>query len=262
MSNEQIQDVEPITSVAVQPESVQATNLIQVIERAAVNPDVDIDKMERLLQMKERLDAKAAEQEFSIAMAESQKEMSPIAKDADGESNKYASYAAIDRVLRPIYTKNGFALSFGTEDGAPELEVRVVCYVSHIAGHTRKVHIDIPADGKGPKGGAVMTRTHATGSAATYGMRYLLKMIFNVAVGEADDDGNGAGRKPVELITDEQAIGIHAKLSDNEIPLPPFLKWLATAVKAESIEAIQVNVLDTVNRRIDSAIRAKEKNSA
>ena len=32
--------------------------------------------------------------------------------------------------------------------------------------------------------------THATGSAVSYGQRYLLKMIFNVAVGEDDRDGN------------------------------------------------------------------------
>ena len=38
-----------------------------------------------------------------------------------------------------------------------------------------------------------MTKTHATGSAFTYGQRYLLKMIFNVATGEQDDDGQKAG---------------------------------------------------------------------
>jgi hypothetical protein len=35
-----------------------------------------------------------------------------------------------------------------------------------------------------------MTKTHAAGAAMSYGMRYLLKMIFNVAVGEDDRDGN------------------------------------------------------------------------
>jgi hypothetical protein len=48
----------------------------------------------------------------------------------------------------------------------------------------------MPADGKGAKGGDVMTKTHATGAAMSYGMRYLLKMIFNVAIGEDDKDGN------------------------------------------------------------------------
>ena len=46
--------------------------------------------------------------------------------------------------------------------------------------------------GKGAKGGDVMTKTHAFGSGTSYGMRYLLKMIFNVAIGEEDDDGNSA----------------------------------------------------------------------
>jgi hypothetical protein len=38
-----------------------------------------------------------------------------------------------------------------------------------------------------------MSRTHATASALSYGMRYLLRLIFNIAVGESDDDGNKAG---------------------------------------------------------------------
>jgi len=40
--------------------------------------------------------------------------------------------------------------------------------------------------------GDVMSRTHATASALSYGMRYLLRLIFNIAVGEGDD-GNKAG---------------------------------------------------------------------
>jgi ribosomal protein L37AE/L43A len=50
----------------------------------------------------------------------------------------------------------------------------------------------MPADGKGAKGNDVMTKTHAAGAAGSYGARYLLKGIFNVAIGENDDDGNGA----------------------------------------------------------------------
>jgi hypothetical protein len=69
--------------------------------------------------------------------------------------------------------------------------VCVTCHVSHRGGWGADYRIDMPADGKGAKGGDVMTKTHAVGSATQYGMRYLLKMIFNVAIGE-DDDGNAA----------------------------------------------------------------------
>jgi hypothetical protein len=59
----------------------------------------------------------------------------------------------------------------------------------------RRYHVDMPADGKGAKGGDVMTKTHATASALTYAKRYLLLQIFALAIGESDDDGNAAGKR-------------------------------------------------------------------
>lgn len=154
----------------------------------------DLDKLERLIAMNDRIQAQAAEQEFNGAMARVQSEMRKVSTDAQNPQtrSRYASYAAIDKALRPIYGREGFSLSFDTADAPAPETIRVLCLVSHQAGHTRTYHIDMPADGKGAKGNDVMTKTHASGSAMTYGMRYLVKMIFNVAVGEADDDGNGA----------------------------------------------------------------------
>lgn len=165
-----------------------------MIERAARDPNVDIDKLERLIAMQERMDAKRAQIEFDGAMADAQTEMQPVRKDAKNleTHSKYATYGALDDAIRPIYTSHGFALSFNTADAVKPDDVRVLCIVSHRNGHRQEYRIDIPADGKGPKGAAVMTRTHATGSATTYGKRYLLSMIFNIAVTN-DDDGNTAG---------------------------------------------------------------------
>ena len=173
-----------------------ATTMLSVISRAASDPSVDIEKLERLMAMKERMDAKAAETEFNAALARVQSNMGRVATDKTNEQtrSRYATYAALDRALRPIYTADGFSLSFGTEP-APEGMVGVVCYVSHGAGHTREYRAHVPSDGKGIKGNSMMTGTHAFGSGTSYGMRYLLKMIFNVAVGEDDDDGNAAGGK-------------------------------------------------------------------
>lgn len=177
-------------------------SLIEVIARAASDPSVDIEKMDRLLQMQERLQMRDAEAAFNEAMTAAQTEMGRVKTNQANTSTKsrYADYASLDRALRPIYTKHGFALSFNTDEGAPEGAVRVVCFVSR-GGFTRTYHVDMPADGKGAKGGDVMTKTHATGAAMTYGMRYLLKMIFNVAIGEDDTDGN----MPGESISEDQA---------------------------------------------------------
>jgi hypothetical protein len=171
----------------------EGATLLAVIARAAADPGVDMDKMERLLAMKERVDARNAETEFNDSMSHVQSQMRRIEADAVNPQtrSKYATYGQLDRALRPIYTSGGFALSFNTGDGGPAEYVRVLCHVTHKAGHTRMYKIDMPADGKGAKGNDVMTKTHAVGSGAQYGMRYLLKMIFNVAIGENDDDGNG-----------------------------------------------------------------------
>lgn len=167
-----------------------------MFERWAKDPDVSVEKIERLMALFERTEAKRAEASFNTAMSQAQKQMRPVAADADNPQTKsrYASYEALDRVLRPIYTDQGFGLSFDTGEPPAADYVRVLCYVTHQGGHSRTYHADMPADGKGAKGGDVMTKTHAVGSAMSYGMRYLLKMIFNVAVGEDDDDGNAAGR--------------------------------------------------------------------
>lgn len=168
---------------------------VSIFERLARDASMDVDKLDRLMQMYERTKAKEAEQHFHAELSAAQKDMRPIAADATNPQtkSKYATYAALDTALRPIYTEHGFGLSFDTGDCPTPNWVRVLCHVSHLGGHSKTYHLDMPADGKGAKGGDVMTLTHATGAAVSYGMRYLLKMIFNVAVGEADTDGNSNG---------------------------------------------------------------------
>ncbi len=170
-----------------------ADPVLAIIERAARDPVVDLDKMQRLLDMRACVAREAAERVFNDAMTAAQAEMEPIGSDAANPHtrSRYASLAKLDRTLRPIYTAHGFSLSFSTEPAPAEQTVRVVCYVTG-HGHTRTYQLDVPADGKGAKAGDVMSRTHATASACTYGQRYLLRLIFNLATFEADDDGNAA----------------------------------------------------------------------
>jgi len=210
---------EPNTAIAPPPVPVSETAAIfQIIERAARDQTVDIDKMKELMAMHKAMRADSAELDFDRAMAAAQEEMQPVRADANNPQtkSKYASYAALDNAIRPIYTKYGFSVSFDTADGAPENCVRVVAKVAHRGGHRERPHLDMPADGKGAKGGDVMTKTHATGAAVQYGRRYLLGMIFNLAVSK-DDDGNGAS-KPVEqpeYLTPDQVNELREAIESN-----------------------------------------------
>jgi ribosomal protein L16 Arg81 hydroxylase len=234
-------------------EIAKTTDLMAVISQVAMNPEADIEKMDRLLKMKERLDSQAAEMKANKAMVKAQREMSPVATDAMNAQtrSKYASYAALDKDLRPIYTKHGFSLSFDTTQTDPGW-VTVVCHVAHSGGHSRTHQVTLPADGIGAKGSPVMTKTHAAGSAMSYGMRYLLKLIFNVAVD--DDDGNRAGQ--TKTITQEQADELANRIDDNRIPRDRFEAWMKRALKVDSIADLNPNGLKTANTQVDAIIKS------
>lgn len=198
--SEALATIEPTTT---------ADSFALMLERLATNPAADVDKLRALVELHERAEQRTSERAFNEAMTAAQGDMQSVAVNAYNAQtkSKYATYQALDAAVRPIYARHGFGLSFTTERTDREAEVRVVCLVSHRSGYVRRYEIEMPADGKGAKGGDVMTRTHATGAAVQYGMRYLLRMIFNVATGDKveDDDGNAAGR--VDTVTAPAGFG-------------------------------------------------------
>jgi len=240
----------------------EPASLLAAIARAASDPNVDIDKMDRLMLIQERLEGKAVERAFNEAMTAAQTEMRPVAADADNPQTKsrYASYAALDRALRPIYTKHGFALSFDEGDTDKADHIRVLCYVSHSGGHTRTYRKDMPADGKGARGGDVMTKTHAAGAADSYGMRYLLKKIFNVAVGEDDKDGNAVSVVITEAQTEElkglidKAVAARPDTNRGEW-IEAFLEYL----HVPSLNEISAKDFGKAKAEIEYAIRQAKK---
>jgi hypothetical protein len=207
-----------------------ADNLLPMIERLAKDEHFDPTRMERLLDMLERERERQLKLAFTEAMAKAQAEMEPVVKDKNNgqTKSKFASFGALDRAVRPIYTKHGFTVTFDTGYDAPENHVRVLCDVAHTGGYLRQYHVDMPADGKGAKGGDVMTKTHATGSAVTYGRRYLLAMIFNIAT--EDDDGNAAGG--VECISKKQLTQLTKAAKDAAVDMAKFCNHFGIAEMA------------------------------
>lgn len=167
-----------------------------MITAAAADPAFDVDKMNSLLATHERLAAKEAEMQFGEAMCRCQEELPPIgsnAKNPDTRSN-YADLGQINAAIVPVYTENGFSLSFSNGE-AKEGSVRVTCKVRHIGGHSEDHALDVPLDATGKQGTRNKTDTHAFGSSNSYGQRYLTKLIFNLTLVGDDDDGNAAGGK-------------------------------------------------------------------
>ena len=232
--------------------------LVGLMAKMATDANCDVEKFERLVRLNIEVDKLRRDEElgqlFNEAMNRAQSKMRAVVKDKDNDQtrSKYASYAALDRAVRPIYTGEGFSLSFNEGDTPKQEYVRVLCDVAH-GGYTRHYHVDMPADGKGAKGGDVMTRTHATGSAFTYGQRNLLKLIFNLATVDADDDGNAAGAG--EKISADEAAAIRDMLKAAKMPEARFLKW----AKAKKIEDIGVEYYESCVEAIRTVAMQKQK---
>ena len=158
----------------------------------ALNNNAAIDVIERLAALQEKFLTKKAEQEFDEALSRCQAKLTRISADAENQqtSSRYATYAKIDSTVRPIYTGEGFSLSFGERDCPTPGKTRFVAFLSR-SGITREYLKDMSPSTKGPRGNDVMTPIHADAAADSYAKRYLVKDIFNLAIGEGDNDGNG-----------------------------------------------------------------------
>lgn len=184
-------------------------SIASVIERMATSKDVDVSKLEKFLDMQERIMNKNAEMAFNSSMTRLQKILPIIhqgsqIKHGDKLIAKYANYEQIDKVIRPLYSAEGFSLSFNSkrmDDGT------VVYYgtVAHEQGYSRTAEIVLPSD-TGPGRNAVQ----AQGSSISYAKRYLVTMLLNLVTTGEDDDGNASGAKTV---TQEMVDAMEAKIT-------------------------------------------------
>ena len=211
-------------SVAVGSES---SALISMIERAARDPNVDIDKMERLFTMHERMTASRSRMDYDAAFAALQTELPEIdkkgkitIKEKGGEkiiqSTPYALWDDINKLIKPILAKYGFGLSFRISQTEARLTTKAV--LSHIGGHREETEFSSPIDATGSK-----NNVQGWGSAFSYGKRYTGTAILNITTKGEDDDGKAAAA--AETISDEQAETIKAALDEVDGSLPRFCTY-------------------------------------
>jgi hypothetical protein len=186
-----------MTDTAIQtakPAPLEPMAMIQLAFEKAIEQGAGLEVVDRILaQQRQMMEYRDAEN-FNAALRRIQDRLKPIRRDSVNPEthSKYASAGAIDDVIEELLQDERMSLSFEPEAHPQPDMVRIVGVLS-LGAYSKRYPLDMPADGKGAKGGGVMSRTHATGSAITYGKRYLKNMIFNLRFREKDDDGNRAG---------------------------------------------------------------------
>ncbi|HGF9436570.1 TPA: ERF family protein [Pseudomonas aeruginosa] len=170
------------TPIAIQ----ESATVLQVIQKAASDPSCDIEKLERLMAMHERMQAKQAEQQYTEALAAMQQELPAIAERGDANGRySYALWEDINERLKPILAKHGFALTFRTPRNEKGVEVEGV--LSHRGGHSERTSMLLPADTSANK-----NAVQAVASSVSYGKRYTAGALLNYTTHGEDDDAFSA----------------------------------------------------------------------
>jgi hypothetical protein len=197
--------------------------LLAVISRAAADPQCDIEKMERLMQMHERMQARQSAAEFAAALSDMQDQLPSIGERGNAAGRyTYALWEDINTAIKPVLKAHGFALSFRTDftDG-----ITVTGVLSHRSGHSEQTSIKLPADASGNK-----NAVQAVASSVSYGKRYTAGALLNLTSHGEDDD---AYRAAVELVSADQAATLQALIEEVKADLPAFFKYLSGVCKVQ-----------------------------
>lgn len=181
-----IQPALPVADAEALEPRVPNSGMLPMIERLAAMPEFDVAKLEKLIEMQERILDRNAESAFNAAFADMQADIPTITEKKKTDKGKYAPREDIVEVVRPILKRFGFSLSFRTEWPEKKL-VKVVGILTHREGHARMSEFLSEADQSGSK-----NAVQALGSTVEYGRRYTTTDLLNIASRGADDDGERA----------------------------------------------------------------------
>lgn len=179
---------EPTQAPAPVVPASESAAIFQIIERAARDPNVDITKMERLMEMHERMQGARAKAAYAAALAQMQPDLPVVAEHGRGHNEvSYALWEDISEAIRPALHRHGFALSFRTGRDGDKIVVTAV--LSHSEGHSEETTMLLPIDTSGNK-----NAVQAVGSSTSYGKRYTACALLNITSRNEDDDGKATGK--------------------------------------------------------------------
>jgi ERF superfamily len=242
-----------------------ASSVLALINSLALDPRADLEKLDPIIALYERLKAKEAELQYNAAKARILKKLvgikivkdKPALYDIEGgrsqsgtyQGFKYAPLEEIHKHLRPLLAEEEMDLSYSDEplqSGGILIRGRL----KHLpSGHYEDSFMPAPLDTTGNK-----SEVQAVGSTNSFLRRYITCNIFNIVVVGDDDDGNGGTIDEAQTKTILDLIK-RAKVG------PKFLKYM----KAQSVSeagSLEAAVATIAARDYSKAISTLEEQIA
>lgn len=150
----------------------------------AVDKGADLDRLERLMDLKERWDKEQARKDFFAAFAAFKAEGLSVTKDKTVKySSTFFQHASLENLtdtIAPALARHGMGHNFDVHQ-ADTGEVQVTCTLAHEAGHTESVTLSGAPDKSGQK-----NPLQQVGSTIKYLSRYTLMAITGLAPEDPD----------------------------------------------------------------------------
>lgn len=208
------------------PSELVPTNtdpMIALIERAARDPSIPLDRMQQLMEMQRTARKENAERLFNAAMAAAKSEMPVILKNrrvyfktAKGTTDyRFEDLAEIARTVTPVLAKHGLSYRYRVSSAINE-PVMVTCIVAHEGGHAEETTLVAGRDDDQSNKNSIQR----IGSTVTYLQRYTLKAALGLAASE-DDDGAASdadSNEEVGSILPHQVEELRALLTQHKRP--------------------------------------------
>ncbi len=198
-----------------------------VLLHLAIQQNLDIEKLERLMQLQERWEATQSRKEFLTAISKFQAACPPLEKTkkvAFGNTKySYAPLGEIAATIKHAMSENGLSHRWEIEDASDK--IICTCIISHLTGHSEKTTMSAAKDSSGGK-----NEIQQRGSSITYLQRYTLIAALGISTADEDVDGrkeeypkqnlksqppvypkeiekkNGMAKQPAFVTEDEQMI--------------------------------------------------------
>lgn len=165
---------------------------LQLLDRM-IERGTDAEQLGKMMDLVKSWQADRAKESYAAAMAACQAEMPAVEKTLQNKQkgNFYAPWPEVVRHCRPVLNKHGFSFSF-SQDAEPCADGRhhMILDIHHAAGHAERKHGFYRLDGKGAKGGDVMSDIQGDVSTHTYAQRDMFRMAFGLELADKDHDGN------------------------------------------------------------------------
>lgn len=220
--------------------------LLGIIGRVAADPSIDLDRMDRLMQMHQSLLADQRKAAFVTALAKAQGKFPDIEKLGKSHHGAYGRWEDIQKAIAPVLEANGLSVSFRS-DTSDAKRIGVQAVVRHREGHEESGDwVYLPLDTSGNKNGP-----QQIGSTLSYGKRYAAGLLLNFRVGGEDTDANPPRALSGTSLSEDQAGRIHKALEFLDGTEAALMKWAnANGIAGETLADVDADYFDRIMRQL------------